>query len=96
MAGSVPVVLTNTTTSDTIAPGGTTDWTVTAQDATARTFTMTRDVTDTQGNVLTVSKTVTISDPLTYGAPSSSDPAVTLTVDPVDPRIVHVAVSVDA
>lgn len=96
MAGSAPVVTSNTVGSATLVPGGTTDWTVAAQDATARTFAMTRDITDTQGNVATVTKSITISDAVTYGTPSTSDPAVTLTVDPVDPRIVHVAVSVDA
>lgn len=96
MAGSAPVVTSNTTTSATINPGGTADWTVNAQDATARTFAAQRPITDTQGNTAIVSYTWTISDALTYGTPTTTDPAVTLTVDPVDPRIVHVAVSVDA
>lgn len=96
MAGNAPVVLTNTLTSDTVNPGGTVDWTVNAQDATARTFTMTREITDSQGNVMTVTKTVTISDALTYGPATTTDPDVTLTVDPVDPRVVHVSVDADA
>lgn len=96
MAGSAPVVTANTATSDTVAPGGSADWTVQAQDATARTFVVSRNLTDTQGNTVTVTKTFTISDALTYGAVTVSDPAVTAVVDPVDPRIVHLSVSVDA
>lgn len=96
MAGSAPIVTSNTVTSATIVPGGTADWTVAAQDATARTFTVSRDVTDTQGNVATVTKSLTISDPLVYGPATTTDPAVTLTVDGVDPKVVHISVSVDA
>ena len=96
MAGSAPVVLTNTATSATINPGGTADWTVTAHDATARTFTVSRNITDTQGNAVTVTQSFTISDVLVYGPATTSDPDVTLTVDPVDPRIVHVSVDADA
>lgn len=96
MAGSPPVVTANNVTATVLAPGGTADWTVDAQDATARTFSATRDITDTQGNVATVTKSLTISDPLAYGPPTSSDPAVTLVVDTVDPRIVHIAVSANA
>lgn len=96
MAGSAPVVTSNTVTSSTLNPGGTADWVVSAQDATARTFTMSRDVTDTQGNVATVTQSITISDAVTYGTPSTTDPAVTLVVDAVDPRIVHVQVSASA
>lgn len=96
MAGSAPIVTSNTVSSATITPGGTADWTVAAQDATARTFTVSRDVTDTQGNVATVTNSLTISDALVYGAATTTDPAVTLTVDPANPRIVHISVSVDA
>lgn len=96
MAGSAPSITANNVTQSVLAPGATADWTVDAVDATARTFTVSRDVSDTQGNKATVTKTLTISDPLTFGTPTSSDPNVTLVVDGVDPRIVHITVSANA
>lgn len=96
MAGSAPVVTKNTLTATTVNPGGTTDWEVDATDASARTFTASRSVTDTQGNEAIVTTSVTISDPLTYGPVTVTDPAVTAVVDAVDPRIVHFQVSASA
>lgn len=96
MAGSAPVVTANNVTASVLNPGGTADWTVDAQDATARTFSVSRDITDTQGNAATVTRTLTISDVLTYGPATSNDPAVTLVVDSVDPRVVHIQVAANA
>lgn len=69
------------------------DWVVRGQDADARSITMSRPITDTSGNSITVVKTSVVSDVLTYGAPTCEDPDVVLVVDPADPTIVHVTAS---
>ncbi|MGH3878060.1 MAG: hypothetical protein ACRDSK_13605 [Actinophytocola sp.] len=88
-----PVVVENTLTPSTVNPGGSSQWTTRATDSDARSATLQRPVTDSQGNTTVFSSTLTVSDPLTYGQPTCDDPGVALVVDAVDPTIVHVTVA---
>jgi len=88
-----PVITTNTLAPSTVLPGGSTTWTTVAQDPDARVAVVSRMVTDSQDNVTLFQSTLTVSDPLTYGAPSCSDPGVSLVVDANDPTVVHITVS---
>lgn len=88
-----PVIRSSTVTPGTIIEGGQADWMVDAYDPDGRTVTMRRPVTDAAGNVATAETTLTIGGELTYGTPTSDDPAVTFVVDSADPRLVHVQVA---
>lgn len=88
-----PVIQTNDLTPGTVNPGGQAVWTTRAIDPDARTANLSRTVEDLGGQEVTFTKTITISDPLTYGPPTTPDPGITLTVDPTDETIVHVSVA---
>ena len=88
-----PVIQINEVTPGTVQPGGQATWTTKAIDPDARTASFSRTVEDSTGQEVTFANTITISDPLTYGAPTTADPGITLTVDPVDETIVHVQVA---
>lgn len=88
-----PVIVTNELNPSTIPTNGSTTWRTVAQDPDARTATLSRPVTDTQGNTILVEATMILQDPLTYGPPTCDDPGVSLVVDSSDPTIVHVTAS---
>lgn len=96
MAGSPPVVTENSLSQGTVTPGGSATWITRATDATARTVTMSRTVTDNQGNATTVTESLTIGDALVWGPPQCDDPAISFLVDPNDPEKIYVSVSADA
>lgn len=88
-----PVVTVNELEHTEVNPGGSTTWRTVAADADARQIPVSRTVTDTAGNAVVFTSTLTVEDPLTYGVPTCDDPGVTLTVDEDDPTLVHIAVS---
>ena len=90
---SAPVVSKNTLSPSVVNPGGSTLWTTEATDADARTVSLARNVTDSTGNVTVFSSDLVVSDPLTYGAPTCSDPKVSFSVSPTDPTKVTVTVA---
>jgi hypothetical protein len=88
-----PIIQTNEVTPGTVNPGQQATWNTVAIDPDARTASFSRTVEDTTGQEVTFDNTITISDQLTYGPPTTTDPGITLTVDPVDETIVHVQVA---
>lgn len=96
MAGSPPVVTENSLSQTVADPGTTVTWTTRALDATARTVTMKRLASDSQGNTVEVTESLTIGEVISWGTPTCDDPAISFLVDAQDPTIVYVAVSPDA
>lgn len=90
---TAPVVSKNTLSAPVVNPGGTSTWTTEATDADARSVDVSRTVTDSTGNVTVFTSTLVVSDPLTYGLPTSNDPKVSFSVSPTDPTKVTVTVA---
>ncbi len=88
--GNVAPTVTKNDFPSSVPVGSTNDWVVDAQDADARSVTLTRTITDSAGNPRVVSKSTMVTDILSYGPPTCDDPDVVFVVDPNDPRIVHV------
>lgn len=88
-----PVIIINDLNPSTIPTNGSTTWRTVAQDADARTATLRRPVTDSDGNTVLSEAMLILQDPLTYGPPTCDDPGISLVVDSSDPTIVHVTAS---
>lgn len=81
-----PRIITNTVTPPTISAGQSAVWRTVAENPADRSCCGRRSgIPDFQVAAL-------ITDTLVYGAPTSDDPSVILTVDSLDPTIVHVTV----
>lgn len=90
---TAPVVTKNTLAPAVVNPGGSTLWTTEATDADARTVGLTRNSTDSTGNVTVFAADLVVSDPITYGLPQCNDPKVSFSVSPTDPTKVTVTVA---
>ncbi|WP_405112254.1 hypothetical protein OG559_03295 [Micromonospora sp. NBC_01405] len=76
-----PVIRSITATPSTLQPGQTAQVVIDAYDPDARTVTVTGKVTDVAGHVATATTTLTVGDPLKFEL-TTTDPAVTIVVDP--------------
>ena len=88
-----PVPVANTLVKSTLKPGESTVWTTKAEDPDNFISNIQRPYSDGEGNTGVFTQTVTVSDPIIYGEPTSDDPRVVLTVDPSDPEKVNVSVT---
>ena len=79
-----PIIRSVTTTASVLLPGQSAGVLVDAVDPDAQSVTVTARVVDSGGRLATAVTTVTVGDPLTYEL-TSSDPAVTIAVDPSAP-----------
>lgn len=89
---SKPVIRGVTVDPRTVAPGGQATVTIDAFDPDSRTVTCSAEVTDSAGNTATATTNLTVGDPLTYSL-TTDDPGIeSITQDPQQPNLFHVAV----
>lgn len=88
---SNPVIRGLSLTPANVKPGESTTAVVDAFDPDSRTVTVKAQVSDSAGNVATLSSILGIGDPLTYEV-TTDDPTVTVVVDPQNPAVFHLAV----